>query len=275
VAAVNKQRAEQLMKAADEAQKARDEVAKATDPYARAAKLADEAQQKEIEVSQKKYTGGQNAGLAARKGMHQIDVIRRDMSDPNFMSGAGHEIINRTKEWIVTLGGDPNTATPNQVFRKNLMDMLNTQITAMTQAGVNRIQIAEIKNLKDQLAKEDITHASNRVVLEEVYRTYKANRDIAQIQRDYLRAGHTHLDAGYDQLVDDYFERHPLFYDAEKRNPKLIAPPYLPADIDASPAKKKQWAANMGIKKGDPFLADGPDPRRPAGPDNVRHIKAW
>jgi hypothetical protein len=74
---------------------------------------------------------------------------------------------------------------------------------------------------------------------------------------------------------DHYLATHKLFTDREIADPRLIAPAYLPASIENDAGKRKQWARNQGLQKGDPYMVDGPDPRLPEGPNNRTHLRAW
>jgi hypothetical protein len=133
----------------------------------------------------------------------------------------------------------------------------------MTSAGVSRIQLQEIKNLKESIANLAITPASNRYLVEEMYRLHNANAEIARLARQYVTnpRGPGYLDAGWDQVRDNYFVQHPLFSKEEITDPRLVAPPYLPLAIHADPGKEAQWLRNQRLKVGDPIKTD--DPRKP------------
>jgi len=270
----NKALAEQAKSEADHAftmaQKIRDAIKEraaftneqknARDVPVQAQKIEDEVRKGDIATGEKTFKGLQEAGVAGRLGNEKLDVIRTQMSDPNFFSGAGSDLVKKFQQWSVSLGGNPRAAEPMEEFHKTAIDLLNEQIRAMAGAGVSRIQLAEIRNMKESIASLGISPASNRYLAEEMYRIHKANVDLADLARQY-RAQHQYLDSGWETIRDRYYATHPLFSKEEVADPRLIAPPYLPAAIASDPARHKQWVRNQGIKVGDPIKTN--DPRRP------------
>lgn len=237
----------------------------------------EEITKKEIDLSKTKTEPAiQAMSEAGFKGNERLDLIKRTMSDPNFFSGAGSDIMKKWNQWTVSLGGNPDTARPMETFHKTVYDMLSEQIRAMAQSGYSRIQLAEIKNMQNSIASLGISPAANRYLVEELTRVHNQNIKLGQLSQQYVKE-HGYLDNGWNEVRDRFFQdpRNQLFDKKELDDPRLIAPPYLPAGIASDPAKKAQWTRNQGLKPGDPFVADGPDSKQPAGPNNTRHLRAW
>jgi hypothetical protein len=64
----------------------------------------------------------------------QLDLARKLTEDPNFYSGVG-EKYNLLLKRAVALGGDPNTAAPQEAFRKIVSNSILDQIKAWPAPG--------------------------------------------------------------------------------------------------------------------------------------------
>jgi hypothetical protein len=232
----------------------------ARDPSVQAQKTEDEVRKGDIARGEKTFTGLEEAGIAGRTGNQKLDVMRTQMSDPNFFSGAGNELVKKFQQWSVSLGGNPRAAEPMEEFHKTALDLLNEQIRSLAAGGVSRIQLQEIRNLKESIASLGISPASNRYLTEELYRVHNNNIQIADLARQY-RSQHQYLDAGWEGVRDKFLAQHPLFSKEEIADPRLISPPYLPRAIASDPARHATWLRQQGIKPGDPIKTD--DPKRP------------
>jgi hypothetical protein len=215
----------------------------------------------DIKTSEKLYQGLQTLGQVGQVGNQKLDRIRSIMSDPNFMSGAGNQIALAWKQWNATLGGDPKAAAPMEEFNKTAQQLLTDDIKAMGQSGAGPVRVAEVQIMKQATANLGISPATNRYLVEEAYRVHNDNIAVARLAQQYKQQQHGYLDAGWDAIRDKYYQEHPLFTKEELADPRLVAPPYLPKDVAADPAKHAQWVRAQGIKPGDPIKTD--DPKRP------------
>jgi hypothetical protein len=262
---VNKQQAEGL-KASGEADLAtakqmreiEGKITERTDPRVAAAKAGEEVVKADIEQSKKKYDGLQNLGQVGQIGNQKLDRIRSIMSDPDFMSGAGHSIAQAWNQWNVTLGGNPSKAQPMEEFNKTAQQLLTDDIKAMGQSGAGPVRVAEVQIMQKATANLGISPATNRYLVEEAYRVHNDNVAVARMAQQY-KAQHGYLDAGWDKVRDKFYADHPLFTKAELADPRLVAPPYMPRDIAADPARRTVWLKQQGLKSGDPFKTDNPD----------------
>lgn len=252
--------ADDILKEIGEAGRPTGPMREARDPVTQAAKTQQEVVSNDIKTSEKTYTGLQGLGQAGQLGNQKLDRIRAVMSDPNFMSGAGHEISQAFKQWSVTLGGDPKAAQPMEEFHKTAQQLLSDDIKAMGASGAGPVRVAEVQIMKQATANLGISPAANRYLVEEAYRVHNDNVAVARLAQQYKQQ-HGYLDPGWDTVRDKFYADHPLFTKAELADPRLVSPPYLPKDVAADPAKHAAWVRSQGIKPGDPIKTD--DPRRP------------
>ena len=278
VAATNKARAEILTKAADEAQKARDEIAKkraeAADPAIQAENTRKEIEKGNIAAGQKEQGRLQAAAKTAIDSNQKLAVMRTQMSDPNFYSGPAHELNQKYKEWLSVLpGGNPNAASPMQEFHKTTLDLLNERIQSAVQSGYSRIQLQEIRNMKEQIANLNITPASNRYIMEEMQRIHQMDIKLARFSDQYAESHGGYLDRGWPGARDAFMERpeNRLFTQREIDHPEAIAPSYFPKSMYGDPAKTKAFIRNQGLKDNDPVAVD--DTTKPPGPDGLPRRK--
>lgn len=165
----------------------------------------------------KKYDAIQANGDRARVDIPQLDLARKLTEDPNFYSGVGEKYNLLAKRALVAIGGDPNTAAPQEAFRKIVSNSILDQIKSM--AGTGQIRVAEIKIMQDAAANPDNTPQSNRLLLELSSRLQKRSAAIADMAQNYNNG---RLDSGFDRKVADYDRRNPMITEAEIPNFRAI-----------------------------------------------------
>lgn len=216
-----------------------------------------EEQKGEIAAGQKEYDGIVKLGTEARLANQKIDLARRFADDPNFMSGPAEGINRRIKQWVATIGGNPNSAQPQEAFKKAVGDLLSEQIRAMAGSGVGRVLMTEVQTMKDSIASLGITPATNRLLLEELSRVHNVQATTQDLAAQYVKQ-HGHLDAQWPGVVAQYYKANPMFSPAELNDPRLIAPPQPPPHLNG--VQIETWAKRMGLKPGDPIRI-GSDPK--------------
>jgi hypothetical protein len=246
-----------------EAYKFTPEQKKDRDPVVQARELQRQVQEGDIKVSEKTYPGLQMLGQTGKMGNDKIDRMRVQMSDPNFFSGAGSQIVERFKQWSVSLGGNPNAANSIEELHKTVSQMLTDDIKAMGASGAGPVRVAEVQNMQKGIASLKQSPATVRYLLEELYRTHNDNIEVARMAQQYKAdpRGPGYLDANWDKIRDQYYQQHPLFEKDELRDPRLVAPPLLTREIDANPVRRKAWEKAQGLQYGDPIRTDMIDPR--------------
>lgn len=158
----------------------------------------------------KKYDSIQTAGERARMDIPQLDLARRLTEDPNFYSGVGEKYNLLLKRAVTALGGDENTAAPQEAFRKIVSNSILDQIKGM--AGTGQIRVAEIKIMEQAAANPDNTPQANRLLLELSSRLQKRSAAIADMAQSYNGG---RLDSGFDRKVAEYDRKNPMISDKE------------------------------------------------------------
>jgi hypothetical protein len=199
----------------------------------------------------KKYEGIQKAATEASIEQPKIQLAKTLINSPNFYSGPLEPTNRAYKQFAATIGADPNKALPQEGFNKIVSDMLTSQIRALGASGAGPVRIAEVKNMQKSIANLGITPVTNRLLVEITDRTYRDVQEIARITREYEsnpgnRPGK--MNVGLDQAIHDYYVKHPLFNEAEMKDPRLIAPPEFPTAREAF---------NAHLPKGQPVKIDG------------------
>jgi hypothetical protein len=265
-------RAKDLEEVAKKAQEARDKVAADIDPYKVAKEREDKILDGDIKEGQKEHKILQSRAEAADDANQALAVMRTKMSDPSFFAGAGHEIVQQTKEWITTLGGNPKAADTMQEFKKVAIDQLNKQIRTMSESGFTRIQLQEIRNMKEALLNLGVGPGANRYIMETLSRAHQLEMKLGDFSNRYVQQ-HRFLDHNWPAAKREFLARpeNRLFTDQERQHPEMIAPPYYPGAFAGDVTKTKQFINNQKLKGDDPVAVD--DYSRPVGPDGVRPRK--
>lgn len=219
-----------------------------------------ERQQKYQEADIKRgaalYTGLQGSSRAFDEMKPHLDAMTSIFADPNFYSGTGAGLNLAYKRALVALGGDANTALPQEAVKKvlaqnilNQVNQLKAEAGSMGQNG-GRIFMAQVKLMEDAAQKSDNSPAALRYLTELGYRSGNHANDVATLAQNY-KGGH--LDAGFDAILQKYNSDHPMFTPAEMKDIRLVAPPSF---------ESPQAAYAAGLKKGDPVRT----PPRPGFP---------
>lgn len=199
----------------------------------------------------KKYEGIQKAATEASIEQPKIQLAKTLINSPNFYSGPLEPTNRAYKQFAATIGSDPNKALPQEGFNKIVSDMLTSQIRALGASGAGPVRIAEVKNMQKSIANLGITPVTNRLLVEITDRTYRDVQEIANITRQYEANPNNRpgkMNVGLDSAIHDYYVKHPLFTEAEMKDPRMIAPPEFPTARDAFNAK---------LPKGQPVKIDG------------------
>lgn len=197
----------------------------------------------------KKYDQIQTAGDRARTDIPQLDLARRLTENPDFYSGVGEKYNLLVKRALVALGGDPNTAAPQEAFRKIVSNSILDQIKGM--AGTGQIRVAEIKIMEQAAANPENTPQSNRLLLELASRLQKRSVAISDMAQKYNNG---RLDSGFDREVAAYDRKNPIISDKEIPDfRKIIGGPKAAQQKFATPADVHAAVAAGKLKRGDAF----------------------
>lgn len=223
--------------------------------------MADTEQRKtaateEAKSSVKKYEGLVEAGTKAQMEIPQLDLLKEQMNDPNFFSGAGEKYNLLYKRLKSAVGIDPEAAVPQEYLRKATAANVLSSLGALK--GLGQIRVAEINMAREAAASPDNSIPANKLLVEISKRTHERNAQIAEMAQDYKEKNGV-LDPGFDKQVTAFYKKNPLFTDAEikdwhkvigeqKQTKAASATPQFssPADVHAAVASGK-------LKSGDAF----------------------
>lgn len=190
---------------------------------------------KSAETYVKKYEGIQDLGQKALQELPQIQLIKNMMDDPTagFYSGVGEKYNLAIKRALTAVGGDPNSALPQEAFRKVVSGNILNSLGQLK--GLGQIRVAEINLAKEASASADNTPAGNRLLVTVSQRMHQRASEVADMAQNYNGG---RLDAGFDKIVTDYNKAHPIFSDEELKNPKLLSLPHFDSPEMARKAPK-------------------------------------
>jgi hypothetical protein len=189
----------------------------------------------------KKYDAIQTAGARARMDIPQLDLARKLTEDPNFYSGVGEKYNLLLKRAVTALGGDPNTAAPQEAFRKIVSNSILDQIKSM--AGTGQIRVAEIKIMEQAAANAENTPQANRLLLELSSRLQKRAAAISDMAQSYNGG---RLDSGFDRKVAAYDRANPMISDKEIPDFRKIIS--SPKEREAAPAGQPKFGSPSDVR---------------------------
>lgn len=192
----------------------------ASDPNVANFELQKAQQKNDVERFGKQYDTIAKVGEQADETLPQLELAKRLVNDPNFVSGSLAPGSDMLKRLSVAFGLDPNTATPDQVFDKVRAGSILNQIKGM--AGTGPVRVAEMKFIDQMIAGRENTPATLRTLLEIESRLYKRAQMVRDEANNYNGG---HLDPNFAKRIADYKNSNPLFSKAELQDPRLIAPP--------------------------------------------------
>lgn len=170
----------------------------------------------------KKYETATEAGVGAQKQIPQLAAAKNIVAtNPNFYSGIGQDYNLAVKKIMVALGGDPNSAAPQEVVGKILSDQIVSGLRTSF-GGLGQVRVAELNALQNSLASKANTPAALMALITMAQKSQQRAADIADIAMNYDN-GSGKLNAGYDRAVAEYDKTHPFMSQDEISNYKNIA----------------------------------------------------
>jgi hypothetical protein len=211
----------------------------------------------DAKLGAKKYEGLVEAGTKAQMEIPQLDLLKEQMNDPNFFSGAGEKYNLLYKRLKSAVGIDPEAAVPQEYLRKATAANVLSSLGALK--GLGQIRVAEINMAREAAASPDNSIPANKLLVEISKRTHERNAQIAEMAQDYKEKNGV-LDPGFDKKVTAYYKGNPLFSDAEIKDWHKVIGEQKPAAKQAasvpqfnSPADVHAAVAAGKLKSGDSF----------------------
>jgi hypothetical protein len=212
----------------------------------------------EAKLGAQKYQSLVEAGTKAQMEIPQLDLLKEQMNDPNFFSGAGEKYNLLYKRLKSAVGIDPEAAVPQEYLRKATAANVLSSLGALK--GLGQIRVAEINMAREAAASPENSIPANKLLVEISKRTHERNAQIAEMAQDYKEKNGV-LDAGFDKQVTAYYKKNPLFTDAEIKDWHKVIGEQKSASVApsgaqrfASPADVHAAVAAGKLKSGDSFV---------------------
>lgn len=245
---------------------------RSSEPTTEAKNLASGASEREKQLTaefdrgKKVYEGINGAAQQyARDLKPYLDITRGLMSDPAMQSytGAGAEFKLAANRLLNTVGlGDPKAVALQETLKKvsatSVLSQINIQRDQMKEAGSEsgRLFKSTIDKIDNAIPQLSTSPGGNRALIEIQARLGEQSMKVDELARAYVTPreqgglGHSHLDAGFDNMLAQYLKSHPAFSQAETDNPLLLASPTAPSSTHNDQQAFVQWASAMGLKPG-------------------------
>jgi hypothetical protein len=166
----------------------------------------------DAKVNSKKYESLVESGVKAQQEIPQLEMLQKQMEDPNFYSGVGEKYNLLYKRLKSAAGIDPDASVPQEFLRKATAASVLASFGALK--GLGPIRVAEMNLAKQAAAAPENSVPANKLLIEIQKRTYQRQGDIAEMAQNYKEKNGV-LDAGFDKQVTAYFKANPIFTDAE------------------------------------------------------------
>ncbi|MBA9067419.1 hypothetical protein FHR71_001149 [Methylobacterium sp. RAS18] len=189
-------------------------------------------------------TKGRNAGST----LNTLALMEQAMNTPGFYSGVGGEGVKRANQFLGALGvKDSRAASAAEVFdalsNKVVLDGLGGSLGP----GISNTDRDYISRTAPTLAQSE---QGNRDLIGVARKLAQRQQDVSKLAREYAGNNNGRLDAGFDQVLDEYATANPLFPQA--RDSASASAPKEPPQ--GAPAGSRQAADGMWYV---------PDPNRP------------
>jgi hypothetical protein len=202
----------------------------------------------------------------------KIDLATSILNDPRIYTGTGGDwslAVHKAE----SVFGSPVAAQLQETLKKvtasSILDQINGLKSMMMEAGgassnAGRIFQQQIELMNQAAPQLTTTVAGNRTLVELERRNGEQATAIRDLALDYLGppdangvpTKHKFLDAGFEKVVSNYLQTHPLFNKDELGNPSLLGAPTAPPNIK-SRNQAIAWTNAWGLKAGDPIRVNG------------------
>jgi len=155
----------------------------------------------------------QKAGRSAISTKNTLALMERLTKDPNFYSGFGAERQMMLNKALASLGiTEPKVNAPNEVFTSLVNDVVLGKLGGSLGAGVSNADTGFLQATAPNLAN---TKEGNRLLIAITGKMVDRQQQIAQMAREYAKANGGRIDAGFDDLLDQFAQQNPLFTDED------------------------------------------------------------
>lgn len=179
----------------------------------------------------KRFLGFQKAAQTSQGMLNTLGVMDNLMKDPNFTSGAGAERFSLPlRQAISQLGGDPKAAASMETFRalanKATLDIMGGSLGAGISNGDRDFVVNQVPGLGN-------TPEGNRQLIGILQKVNQRTIQVAKFAREYAKQNGGKLDSGFDDQLQAWAEKNPLFPQQQQQQsqpqPQQIAPQAAPS----------------------------------------------
>jgi hypothetical protein len=196
----------------------------------------------------KRYDDISTQAQSAPDAIAKLDRMTVLSKDPNFYSGTGAGTVQFFKQALAALGGDPKSAAPMEEFaslsNKAALDVMGGSLGTGFSNADRDFVVATVPAL-------DATPQGNLQRIDVLRRINQRKIEIGKMADDYVMQN-GQLDAGFNKLLSQYAETHPLFGDLSGQagnQPQVPAAPAPPAAAAPAPVGQPKPGSAVDFRK--------------------------
>jgi muramidase (phage lysozyme) len=173
----------------------------------------------------KRYDDISTQAQGAPDAIAKLDRMTALSKDPNFYSGTGAGTVQFFKQALAALGGDPNAAAPMEEFaalsNRAVLDTMGGSLGTGFSNADRDFVVSTVPAL-------DATPQGNLQRIDVLRRINQRKIEIGKMADDYVMQN-GQLDAGFNKMLSQYAETHPLFGDLSGQAGSQPQTPAAPA----------------------------------------------
>lgn len=221
----------------------------------------------------------QMAGIRGSAGTYEgenglqpkVQLATAILNDPRIYTGTGGDFSKMVNRASAIYGATAPAALQEMLEKITAgaaLAQVNGLKTSMMEAGgasssAGRIFQQQVDLINKASPQLGTTLVGNRALVEIERRTGEQSLAVRDLALQYLGppdangvpTKHKFLDIGFDKVLSNYLQGHPLFTKQEMAEPTLLGAPTAPPVKDK--AQAAAWISGMGLQPGDPYRVGG------------------
>ncbi|MBZ9603998.1 hypothetical protein [Phyllobacterium chamaecytisi] len=150
----------------------------------------------------------------ARQTISSLNAMEKEMTDPNFYSGAGGQTVANLKRLAASMGIDPESVASTEAFnalsKKAVLDNMGGSLGT----GVSN---ADRDYIEGQVPTINNTPQGNKKIIDITRRINERKVKVAGLARAYAKAHDGRLDLNFYDELSEWADKNPLFSDDERK----------------------------------------------------------